>query len=208
MHTATAPARAAILACLVVVSLLAACGDDGDTAGDTADTADTLPTSTTADQGSGSSLNEADRIFLQGMIPHHASAVEMAELVPDRTDRPELNDMAAEIIRTQRAEIDEMEAMLEDADAPVGDHGAEHEGMAGMGDDEPALEDLEGVEFDLAFVAAMIEHHQGAVNAAQEVLDKGEDPEVAELAESIIATQQAEITQMEEWQTQWAPDGN
>ena len=38
-----------------------------------------------------------DTLFMQDMIPHHNQAVQMAELVADRTNRPELVDVAGRI---------------------------------------------------------------------------------------------------------------
>ncbi len=51
---------------------------------------------------------EFDRMFLQMMIPHHAGAVSMSELVENGTERPELRKLAQEITEAQKAEIAEM----------------------------------------------------------------------------------------------------
>lgn len=52
---------------------------------------------------------------------------------------------------------------------------------------------------DVDFIRSMIPHHQGAVDAAQIVLEHGSDPEVRKFAESVIAAQEAEIAWMQAW---------
>lgn len=49
---------------------------------------------------------------------------------------------------------------------------------------------------DVDFLAMMIPHHQGAIDMARAVLRHGDDPLTRQLAEEIIAGQQAEITAM------------
>jgi len=195
MHRSTHPTslQLAVLASVVVLTL-AACGSDRSSAGSAA-------------------FDDADVEFLQGMVPHHSQAVAMAELVPDRTDRPELNELAETIISTQNEEIEQMNTLLSDAGAePVEggmDHGGMTEGgmtMSGMMDDQQMqdLESAEGQDFELMFLDMMTAHHQGAIEAAEQVLDAGENPEVADLAEQIIEAQQAEIEQMATWKEQWS----
>jgi len=195
MHRSTHPTslQLAVLASVVVLTL-AACGSDRSSAGSAA-------------------FDDADVEFLQGMVPHHSQAVAMAELVPDRTDRPELNELAETIISTQNEEIEQMNTVLSDAGAePVEggmDHGGMTEGgmtMSGMMDDQQMqdLESAEGQDFELMFLDMMTAHHQGAIEAAEQVLDGGENPEVADLAEQIIEAQQAEIEQMATWKEQWS----
>lgn len=57
--------------------------------------------------------------------------------------------------------------------------------------------------FDLRFIDAMIPHHQGAVKMAQEALQKSKRPEIKKLAQSIIADQDKEIAQMQQWRKTW-----
>ncbi|MDQ3029904.1 MAG: DUF305 domain-containing protein [Actinomycetota bacterium] len=182
-----------VLATIVAVTL-AACGSGGS------------PSSNAA-------FNDADVEFLQGMVPHHSQAVEMAEMVPDRSDRPELNELADNIISSQNEEIEQMNSLLSDAGAePVEggmDHGDMAEGdmaMTGMMDDQQMqeLKSSDGQDFEVMFLDMMTAHHQGAIEAAEQVLDGGENPDVADLADEIIQAQQSEIEQMNTWKEQWS----
>ena len=150
-------------------------------------------------------LSQPEVEFLQGMIPHHMEATEMAELVADRSEREELQDFAQKIIDDQSTEIDQMRSLLASAGAP---ETAEHDMGAmssGMDDSEMAeLEELTGSAFDQMFLDMMTRHHESAVEMAREVLDAGANPEVAALANRIIEAQTAEIEQMATWQDEWS----
>uniref|UniRef100_UPI000377CF83 DUF305 domain-containing protein n=3 Tax=unclassified Arthrobacter TaxID=235627 RepID=UPI000377CF83 len=81
--------------------------------------------------------------------------------------------------------------------------GHEMGGMGGMDGmlDEDQMADLEAAEGDDAvglFLESMIEHHDGAVEMAQEEIDNGENPAAIALAETIMETQLAEIQEMEQ----------
>lgn len=77
------------------------------------------------------------------------------------------------------------------------DHGAMNHSMMNM--------DLGSADenFDLRFIDAMVPHHQGAVKMAQEALQKSKRPEIKKLAQSIIADQDKEIAQMQQWRKSW-----
>jgi uncharacterized protein (DUF305 family) len=60
-----------------------------------------------------------------------------------------------------------------------------------------------GDEFDKAFLAEMIAHHQGAVVMAEEVLKNSKRPELIKLANDIVKAQTGEITMMKNWQKAW-----
>ena len=76
--------------------------------------------------------------------------------------------------------------------------------MQGMMDDMmKALEGKEGDEFDKAFLAEMIVHHQGAIEMAEIALKSARHEEVKKMAQDIISAQEAEIAQMQEWQQSW-----
>lgn len=74
---------------------------------------------------------EADRLFLQLMIPHHEAAVPMSDAVLERTNNPAVQRLANAIIDSQEAEISIMQEMLQemDAEVPQEDENTDMEGM-------------------------------------------------------------------------------
>nr|WP_203417350.1 DUF305 domain-containing protein [Jiangella ureilytica] len=155
----------------------------------------------TSQSGSGDDeYGPADVQFARQMIPHHAQAVEMADLLPADGVSPELVELAAAIAGAQQPEIDQMTAMLERWGfvPPPLKGGHAHE-MAGMLSDEDlaALGAATGAEFERMWLTMMIEHHQGAVDMAEDQLAEGSDAEARELAEQIVDVQDAEIARME-----------
>ena len=180
--------RVPLIIGIALATLLAACGGDGGNAGDAG--------------GEAAGYNQADIDFLQAMIPHHEQAIEMAEMVEERTDRPELNELAGNVIESQTAEIDEIESMLEDAGEEAMDM-ADH-GAMGMSQEElDELESLRGAKFDKMFSEMMIRHHEEAITMSRDVLDSGQSPDVADLAQGIIDEQQAEIQDLQTWLEEW-----
>jgi uncharacterized protein (DUF305 family) len=65
--------------------------------------------------------------------------------------------------------------------------------------DAPMMQAMQIAEPDVAFVTAMIPHHQGAIDMAEAVLRYGTDAQVKEWANEIIQAQQAEIAAMQDW---------
>ena len=158
------------------------------------------------DEGSGSGGAQAtgiDRAFVEEMIPHHESAVEMAEAAQERGQHPEVKKLAGAIVETQNAEIGTMKTMAADMErdgVEKGDLGMEAEHM-GMGGDIARLEKAE--PFDREFIDMMIPHHQGAIRMARMQLDEGKDPEARKLAQAIIDAQTKEIDEMNMWRVDW-----
>jgi uncharacterized protein (DUF305 family) len=61
--------------------------------------------------------------------------------------------------------------------------------------------------FDKAFIDNMIPHHQSAIEMSQVALEKTDNPQIKNLATGIVSAQQREISQMEQWRTQWYRKG-
>ncbi|GBD15797.1 hypothetical protein HRbin26_00690 [bacterium HR26] len=148
----------------------------------------------------------SDEQFLAAMIEHHQGAIDMAKIALERAEHPEVRQLSEEIIATQQAEIEQMRTWQREwfgAEATPGGH-AGH----GMSDEEMGmdvdLEELRRAEpFDRAFLEAMIRHHEGAVRMAEQIRSSTQRPELRELADDIIATQQREIEQMRAWLADW-----
>ena len=153
-----------------------------------------------------SSYSPDDVLFMQDMIPHHHQAIEMAELVADRTNRPELVDVAGRIDVSQDDEIAFMQQWLRERGERVPDPTA-HEAMqtdhkmAGMATPEQMAElaQSEATDFDRLFLSLMITHHEGAVTMVEELLEQpgsAYDPVLFEFTNDVTNDQSAEIERM------------
>ena len=147
-----------------------------------------------------------DAMFMQDMIPHHNQAMQMAELVTDRTNRPEINDVAGRINVSQQDEIEFMRQWLRERGERVPNptaHDAMHTDhkMAGMATPRQMeeLAQAEGTDFDRMFLQLMITHHEGAVTMVEELLEQpgsAYDPVLFEFTTDVTNDQSSEIERM------------
>jgi uncharacterized protein (DUF305 family) len=137
--------------------------------------------------------------FMENMIDHHMMAVMTAELCVQKAIHEELRSLCEQIIATQSQEIETMQQWLSDW------YGVTYEPQMKPADQKMVdrLASLGGGEFEIAFMEMMIEHHEGAIKAAEGCLKKAYHTELLELCEGIIEAQQAEIEQMETWLCEW-----
>lgn len=154
-----------------------------------------------------------DLRFIDAMILHHQGAVVMAKEVQQKSTRPEMKQLANEIIEAQEKEIAQMQQWRKAWYPNAGEQAmAWHSQMGHMMAMSP--EQMKAMqmdmdlgkadsEFDLRFLNAMIPHHEGALTMAQDVLSKSKRPEIKRLAENIITSQQKEIDQMQQWRKAW-----
>jgi uncharacterized protein (DUF305 family) len=157
--------------------------------------------STTQDTADVAQHNDADVEFAQDMIPHHAQAITMADMVLVH-EGSTLTELAEQIKAAQQPEIDEMTGWLNAWGEDVPDAEG-HMGMGGMDmdemmsqDDLDALMDMDGSGFDSMWLQMMIEHHEGAIEMAQAQIADGQHPDALDLAARIVSAQQSEIDQM------------
>jgi len=148
---------------------------------------------------------EADIRFLQGMISHHAQAMEMSALAPTRASREEVELVAERINLSQQDEISMMQEWLEERglDAPPADahHAADFDLMPGMLSPEQIaeLEQSSGPAFDSLYLQYMIEHHEGALEMVENLLDQfgsAQDPVLFAFTDDVTSDQSSEIERM------------
>ena len=151
-----------------------------------------------------------DKRFIEEMIPHHESAIAMAKLAQQKAIQPEVKTLANNIITSQSQEIKKMQQWYKDwygTEVPK-QSGATMMG-GGMMSSQAGVDNLNSAtDFDKAFLAQMIPHHQVAVMMAN-MLDQGTNrSEMKKLAGDIIDAQTKEIKDMNSWQTKWGYEGS
>jgi len=180
----------------------------------------TLPSSTRATLPPDS---PADVQFMQGMIMHHAQAVEMTALIESHTTTKDLRSLGARISRSQSDEISFMKRWLEARGEPTREptspampnmpgmnmagmdmsgHSTHTMLMPGMltAKQMEALKKAKGEEFDRLFLTGMIQHHGGALIMVKDLFDTagaGQDAELFNFATDVDSGQRAEIRIMQ-----------
>jgi uncharacterized protein (DUF305 family) len=167
----------------------------------------------------------ADMEFMQGMIVHHAQAVEMTAMISARTQNKDLRSLGARISSSQSDEIKFMKRWLAARGESVSKAMPEMPGMdmphatnshdthdtmpqttmalmPGMLTPQQmeALRKAKGAEFDRLFLVGMIQHHNGALTMVKDLFDTagaGQDAELFNFATDADNAQRAEIRIME-----------
>lgn len=181
-----------------------------------------LPSSTT---GKLPPKSQKDVEFMQGMIMHHAQAVEMTALIESRTTNPDVRKMGLRITQSQSDEISLMkrwltargestEMRMEGMDMKDMDMSdmktmkmddmsqMHHMMMPGMltSDQMKALKAANGEDFDRLFLEGMIQHHKGALVMVKDLFDApgaGQDADLFNFASDVDTGQRGEIDVMQ-----------
>lgn len=146
----------------------------------------------------------ADTTFMQGMIGHHAQAVEMVALISERSKNPYLRLLGMRIDVSQEDEMKMMRGWLQTRGQAIPSAHAHHEPggmMPGMltTEEMTALAAATGVEFDRLFLMGMIKHHIGAITMVDELFKTpgaGQDGEIFAFASDVDSDQRMEIDRM------------
>ena len=160
-------------------------------------------------------VSRTDVGFMQGMIMHHAQAVEMTALIEARTENREVRLLGARISQSQSDEMNFMKRWLESRrqktsmegmddmnEMPGMDMSSHNHLMPGMltAKQMDALKKASGAEFDRLFLTGMIQHHGGALTMVKELFGiggAGQDAEIFNFATDVDSGQRAEIRIMQ-----------
>ncbi|ABM14477.1 MULTISPECIES: DUF305 domain-containing protein [Mycolicibacterium] len=148
--------------------------------------------------------NDADVAFLQQMIPHHAQAIGMSDLLVTKSDAaPQVAAQAVSISSRQASEIEMMRGWL--ALWGVGPAAAQqhHPNQCGMvsSADLTALQNAGDAAANRLYLELMIAHHAGAIKMARTEVDAGHSRYATDFAQGIISSQQREIDVMRSMST-------
>jgi uncharacterized protein (DUF305 family) len=144
-----------------------------------------------------------DRAFIDAMVPHHESAIEMATAAKEAgLSEPDLVKVADDILATQQVEINQMKDWRGEwfGSSTIDPDGGEGLGLSqskmgmDMENDVGMLENSTNIDAD--FAQMMITHHEGAIAMAKLAADNAEHDELKDLAEEIISAQEREIDVM------------
>ena len=156
-----------------------------------------------------------DQEFIDMMVPHHQSGVEMAKLAQERAEHPELKQFADGVVAAQDSEIARMRqwrqawfgtnsAPSKHGEAGMADMEMGHATMPGTMDMKEMVDGLRTADpFDKAFIEAMVPHHESALQMAKQAQDRAEHPEIKGLADAIVAAQTRDIARMKVWLDAW-----
>lgn len=168
--------------------------------------------------------DSAEAGFSRDMQTHHNQGVELAFIIRDLTDDPDVRLLAYDIATTQAGQSGRMSGWLDAWGLPAGSSEPEMTWMTrptlegeghnhGSGDDAHAagepmpglatpeqiaeLKTLTGVAAERMFLELMIAHHHGAIEMAEAVLDRSTNTTVRTFATGVVKAQESEIDLME-----------
>lgn len=158
--------------------------------------------------------SSAELDFLNGMIPHHQSAVEMSKSYLEYAGKDgEFKGLAENIISAQNKEIDQMNTMTErfqKAENPDPEKEAAYleEYRTLMDKHHSSHTAAETSDLEAAFAQGMSMHHQMAVDMAEIILKYTEDEELTQFSQNIITEQEKEIKEMQSYLDKNTDGGN
>jgi uncharacterized protein (DUF305 family) len=137
--------------------------------------------------------------YLRDTIDHHAEGVLIAVICLGKARHEELRELCTDVVIAQSAEIQQLQAWLQDWYDISYQPKISSEGVQMAVD----LAKLDGAEFEITFMEMLIHHHKQAIREAETCLDQAYHEELLMLCEHIIAAQKAEIEQLQTWLCEW-----
>jgi uncharacterized protein (DUF305 family) len=145
------------------------------------------------------SFTAQDVTFVQEMLPHHAQAVQMSDMLLSKGSgvNTKVVALATKIKQEQSPEITEMTGWLKGWNKSASGMSGSMTGMMSSSD-MTTLDKASAADAGKLYLTQMMQHHTGAIDMAKTELGKGTNPEAVTLARSIVGSQSAEITRMKD----------
>ena len=142
------------------------------------------------------------------MVPHHQGAVEMARVALKNAEHLDIEQLAEDIITTQRTEIKDLKSIKQEefGTSRVRMHMSMGR-MKSMGMMMASQSLANENPFDKAFIDNMIPHHKAAIEMTEVARKESKNPRIKELATNIVDAQKQEISQMKQRRKRWYQKG-
>ena len=143
--------------------------------------------------GSQPKPNSADKTFVAQMVPHHQLGVDMIDSAVLRSDDVRLRKLVFQMQSYHEHELHQLSSLLQQwgiSPAEIFPGSIDPSRLA-------TIDQLSGPAYDIAWLNAMIEHHEGAVAIGKEEIASGQLPDLIDMAKKVVSTQQAEIIEMQ-----------
>jgi uncharacterized protein (DUF305 family) len=134
--------------------------------------------------------------FITMMIDHHMMAVMMGEMCIERAVHSELTTMCQDIVANQMAEIETMQAWLQDWYGISYQPQMDHDRMT-------HLMSLYGADFEIMFMQTMVRHHSRAVREGTRCVERAYHSDLISMCTDIVQAQLEEIESLRTWLCQW-----
>jgi uncharacterized protein (DUF305 family) len=142
-------------------------------------------------------LGKADKYvdlrYLNAMIAHHGGAINLAQQAKEKTNRPEIKQLAEDILAGEPKAIAELYQWKKDWYKDV--RKVNDKAVPNLGEYDE--------NFDLRFLNALIAHHEEGIIMAKEIRLKSTRAEVLSNADAVIEFLSGGLTMLKEWRTEW-----
>jgi uncharacterized protein (DUF305 family) len=128
------------------------------------------------------------------MVPHHQLGIEMIDSAVLRSDDVRLRKLVFQMQSYHEHELHELSSRLQQweiSPAEIFPGSIDPSRLA-------AIDQLSGPAYDIAWLDAMVEHHEGAIAIGKEEIASGQLPDLIDVAKKVVSTQQAEIIEMKQ----------
>ncbi len=163
---------------------------------------------------------EFDQLFIDMLVPYQQGLGIMSQDIQAQAQHPELKDFAAFQVKNQQVASERLLTLRErwygSRETPALDQQPDLLGVilpgaqagASASDPQTMIDRLRNASGspDLAYIDAVIEHHQLLMAAAEMALTQGQHPETKQIAQELIDDYGREVERLMTWRTQWLSD--